>query len=67
MRHENNLNVTGYVGPAIFRWQSSDGSDVLVPSRPESYEAGHKLCTDDFNKAEKEFTGFVQSQIVKFN
>ena len=33
LRHENNLNVTGYVGPHIFRWQSPDGSDVLVTSR----------------------------------
>jgi len=67
LRNENNLNVTGYVGPAIFRWQSPDGSTVLVTHCPESYGAGHILRTDDFNKAEKSLKDFLQSQIVRFN
>ncbi len=67
MRHENNLNVTGYVGPAIFRWQSPDGSTVLVTHCPEGYSAGSELRTNDFDKAEKALVGFTQRQIARYN
>jgi alpha-mannosidase len=67
MRHENNLNVTGYVGPAIFRWQSPDGSAVLVAHCPEGYSAGSELRTDDFNSAEKALLGFTQRQVARHN
>jgi alpha-mannosidase len=59
---ENNLNVTGYVGPNIFRWQSPDGSDVLVTSCPRDYSAGQILRTDAFLTAAKKFKDFVQRE-----
>jgi alpha-mannosidase len=67
MRHENNLNVTGYVGPAVFHWQSPDGSTVLVAHCPEGYSAGSRLRTDDFKIAEQALTGFSQRQIARHN
>jgi len=63
LRPENNLNVTGYVGPTIFRWQAADGSEVLVTSCPESYGAGHLLRTDNFLTAAKKLQRFVQREI----
>ena len=63
LRPENNLNVTGYVGPNIFRWQSPDGSDVLVTSCPGNYSAGQILRTDNFLTAALKFQGFVQREI----
>ena len=67
IRNENNLNVTGYVGPAIFRWQSPDGSNVLVAHCPEGYSAGSKLRTNDFKAAEQALTGFKDRQIARHN
>jgi len=67
MRNENNLNVTGYVGPAIFHWQAPDGSTVLVAHCPEGYSAGSRLRTDDFNVAEQALTGFTHRQIARHN
>ena len=67
VRHENNLNVTGYVGPAIFRWQSPDGSKVLVAHCPEGYSSGSKLRTNDFSIAEDALKGFFQRQIARHN
>ena len=63
LRHENNLNVTGYVGPHIFRWQAPDGSDVLVTSCPGNYGVGQMLRTDAFLSAAKKFDNFVQREI----
>ncbi len=62
LRPENNLNVTGYVGPHIFRWQAPDGSDVLVTSCPRDYSAGQILRTDAFLTAAKKFKDFVQQE-----
>ncbi len=67
IRDENNLNVTGYVGPAIFRWQSPDGSTVLVAHCPESYAAGSELRTSDFKTAEQALIGFKDRQIARHN
>ncbi len=67
LRPENNLNVTGYVGPNIFRWQSPDGSDVLVTSCPRDYSAGQILRTDAFLTAAKKFKDFVQQEIEHNN
>ena len=67
IRNENNLNVTGYVGPAIFHWQSPDGSRVLVAHCPEGYSSGSKLRTNDFNLAENALQGFAQRQIARHN
>ena len=67
IRNENNLNVTGYVGPAIFRWQSPDGSTVLVAHCPEGYSAGSKLRTNDFKMAEQALMEFKDRQIARHN
>jgi len=67
LRPENNLNVTGYVGPNIFRWQSPDGSDVLVTSCPGDYSAGQILRTDAFLTAAKKFKHFVDREIKHNN
>jgi len=67
IRHENNLNVSGYVGPAVFQWQAPDGSKVLVAHCPEGYSAGSRLRTDDFNVAENALMGFTQRQISRHN
>lgn len=67
IRNENNLNVTGYVGPAIFRWQAPDGSEVLVAHCPEGYSSGSKLRTNDFKVAEDALKGFAQRQIARHN
>ncbi len=67
LRPENNLNVTGYVGPNIFRWQSPDGSDVLVTHCPEEYGIGKMLRTDSFFSASKQFSDFVQREIKHNN
>ncbi len=67
LRPENNLNVTGYVGPHIFRWQSPDGSDVLVTSCPGNYSAGQILRTDAFLTAANKFKDFVQWEIQHNN
>ena len=61
MRHENNLNVTGYVGPAIFRWQAPDGSKILVTHCPEGYGAGSILRTD-FPRAEASAQQFIEAE-----
>ncbi|NIA31467.1 MAG: hypothetical protein GWP06_16360, partial [Actinobacteria bacterium] len=61
MRHENNLNVTGYVGPAIFRWQAPDGSKILVTHCPEGYGAGTILRTD-FPRAEASAQKFIEAE-----
>jgi len=61
-RWENNLNVTGYVGPNLFHWQAPDGSKILVTSCPQGYGAGHMLRTADFLTASKEFQHFVRNE-----
>jgi alpha-mannosidase len=67
LRPENDLNVTGYVGPNIFRWQSPDGSDILVTSCPRDYSAGQILRTDAFLTAANRFKDFVQHEIKHNN
>ena len=62
-----NLNVTGYVGPHIFKWQSPDGSDVLVTRCPRDYSAGKILRTDAFLTAANKIKDFVQSEIEHIN
>ena len=61
MRHENNLNVTGYVGPSIFRWEAPDGSTVLVTHSPEGYGAGDRLRREFFD-AEPRVQQFIESE-----
>ena len=61
-RWETNLNVTGYVGPNLFRWQAPDGSKILVTSCPQGYGAGHILRTADFLTAAKEFQHFIRNE-----
>ncbi|NOY58025.1 MAG: hypothetical protein GXO75_03695, partial [Calditrichaeota bacterium] len=61
LRHENNLNVTGYVGPAIFRWQAPDGSKIMVTHCPEGYGAGMILRTD-FPRAEASAQQFIEAE-----
>lgn len=68
LRHENNLNVTGYVGPSIFRWEAPDGSTVLVTHSPEGYGAGDRL-RNEFFYAEPQVQQFIESEakeIVKW-
>ena len=64
MRYENNLNVTGYVGPAIFRWQSPDGSTVMVTHSPEGYGTGARLRRD-FYDAEPKMYQFIESEAAE--
>jgi len=61
-RWENNLNVTGYVGPNLFRWQAPDGSKILATSCPQGYGAGHMLRTADFLTAAKALQHFVRNE-----
>ena len=61
MRHENNLNVTGYVGPSVFRWEAPDGSTVLVTHTPEGYGAGDRLRREFFD-AEPRVQQFIESE-----
>ncbi|VAX28744.1 hypothetical protein MNBD_IGNAVI01-110, partial [hydrothermal vent metagenome] len=64
MRYENNLNVTGYVGPAIFKWQSPDGSTVMVTHSPEGYGTGARLRRD-FYDAEPKMHQFIESEAAE--
>jgi alpha-mannosidase len=63
----NNLNVTGYVGPPLFRWQSPDGSTILVVSCPEGYFAGYRLRSNNFNIVEEFINGFTKRQTARHN
>jgi alpha-mannosidase len=65
VRPENNLNVTGYTGPAVFRWVAPDGSRVMVAHCPESYGAGDRLRTQNDRVAEEGLASFVQKEIAQ--
>ena len=55
------MNVTGYVGPSIFRWEAPDGSTVLVTHCPEGYGAGDRLRREFFD-AEPGVQQFIESE-----
>lgn len=63
----NGLNVTGYVGPSIFRWQAPDGSKILVTHTPEEYGAGRLFRTDNFDLAEKRMKEYIERRVEKHN
>ena len=65
VRKENNLNVSGYAGPAVFRWAGPDGSEVMVAHCPESYGAGDRLRTQNYPMAEAGLQSFVQKEIAQ--
>ena len=65
VRPENNLNVSGYVGPAVFRWAGPDGSHVMVVHCPQSYGAGDRLRTENYRVAEEGLLSFVQQEIAQ--
>jgi len=65
VRPENNLNVSGYAGPAVFRWAGPDGSDVMVVHCPQSYGAGDRLRTENYRVAEDGLLNFVQQEIAQ--
>jgi len=62
LRPENNLNVTGYVGPNIFHWQAPDGSKVMVTHCPQGYGIGDILRTNDFLTAAKGLQNFIKHE-----
>ena len=65
VRPENNLNVSGYAGPAVFRWAGPDGSQVMVAHCPESYGAGDRLRTQNYRVAEAGIESFVEKEIAQ--
>jgi alpha-mannosidase len=65
VRPENNLNVSGYAGPAVFRWAGPDGSQVMVAHCPESYGAGDRLRTQNYPVAEAGLQSFVEKEIAQ--
>jgi alpha-mannosidase len=65
VRKENNLNVSGYAGPAVFRWAGPDGSQVMVAHCPESYGAGDRLRTQNYAVAEAGLESFVEKEIAQ--
>ncbi len=65
VRPENNLNVSGYAGPPVFRWAGPDGSQVMVAHCPEGYGAGDRLRTQNDRVAEEGFESFVQKEIAQ--
>jgi alpha-mannosidase len=65
VRQENNLNVSGYAGPAVFRWAGPDGSQVMVAHCPESYGAGDRLRTQNYPVAEEGLQSFVEKEIAQ--
>ncbi len=65
VRPENHLNVSGYAGPAVFRWAGPDGSHVMVVHCPQSYGAGDRLRTENYRVAEEGFLSYVQQEIAQ--
>ena len=65
VRPENNLNVSGYAGPAVFRWVGPDGSRVMVVHCPQSYGAGDRLRTQNDRVAEEGLASFVEKEIAQ--